>query len=287
LRFIGCALAWRPGEAREKTSCLVVLDERGSIIANSFVGSAEEIAGAVDAYGSERRGVIVGVDAPLAVPNERGNSSYQAANAARGRSTQSGWGGDDEQLGDLGVLARRRWRVDEQGRRLRGWFWLDLRRPPSLAEGGGEDPVVDGHVLGSSDEGGAPGPVDGTPLVETHGVEGGGEGQGAVEGRPHAGAPQRPRHHDRQPRRFRRNLVAKTATRRRRNPGGAPGHHIPRRTADWTRAPTPLACTRSWSSRYFSTVPSVAVTAASSSEARPRVASACAQSIVSATPGGL
>jgi predicted RNase H-like nuclease len=72
LRFIGCALAWRPGEAREKVSCLVVLDERGSIIANSFAASAEDIAGAVEGYGADRRGIVVGVDAPLAVPNERG-----------------------------------------------------------------------------------------------------------------------------------------------------------------------------------------------------------------------
>ena len=72
MRFIGCALAWRPGEAREKVSCLVVLDERGSIIANSFAANAEDIAGAVEGYGAERRGIVVGVDAPLAVPNERG-----------------------------------------------------------------------------------------------------------------------------------------------------------------------------------------------------------------------
>ena len=72
MRFVGCALAWRPGEAREKVSCLVVLDERGSIIANSFAASAEDIAGAVEGYGAERRGIVVGVDAPLAVPNERG-----------------------------------------------------------------------------------------------------------------------------------------------------------------------------------------------------------------------
>jgi len=72
LRFVGCALAWRPGEAREKESCLVVMDERGSIIANSFAGTPEELRGAIEAYGEERRGVIVGVDAPLAVPNERG-----------------------------------------------------------------------------------------------------------------------------------------------------------------------------------------------------------------------
>jgi predicted RNase H-like nuclease len=65
-------LAWRPGEAREKVSCLVVLDERGSIIANSFAASAEDIAGAIEGYGAERRGIVVGVDAPLAVPNERG-----------------------------------------------------------------------------------------------------------------------------------------------------------------------------------------------------------------------
>jgi predicted nuclease with RNAse H fold len=48
------------------------MDERGSIIANSFAGTPEELRGAIEAYGEERRGVIVGVDAPLAVPNERG-----------------------------------------------------------------------------------------------------------------------------------------------------------------------------------------------------------------------
>ena len=47
MRFVGCALAWRPGEAREKVSCLVVMDERGSIIANSFAASTGEIARAV------------------------------------------------------------------------------------------------------------------------------------------------------------------------------------------------------------------------------------------------
>ena len=77
MRFIGCALAWRPGEARNGVSCLVVMDERGSIIANSFARSAEEIAGAVEGYGAERRGVIVGVDAPLAVPNERGTRKIE------------------------------------------------------------------------------------------------------------------------------------------------------------------------------------------------------------------
>jgi len=72
LRFVGCALAWRPGEAREKVSCLVVMDERGSIIANSFAANAEDIARAVEGYGEDRRGVLVGIDAPLAVPNDRG-----------------------------------------------------------------------------------------------------------------------------------------------------------------------------------------------------------------------
>ena len=72
MRFVGCALAWRPGEAREKVSCLVVMDERGSIIANSFAANAEDIARAVEGYGEDRRGVLVGIDAPLAVPNDRG-----------------------------------------------------------------------------------------------------------------------------------------------------------------------------------------------------------------------
>jgi predicted RNase H-like nuclease len=72
VRFVGCALAWRPGEARNRPSCLVVMDERGSIIANSFAVDAQEIAGAVEGYAAERRGVSVGADAPLAVPNERG-----------------------------------------------------------------------------------------------------------------------------------------------------------------------------------------------------------------------
>jgi predicted RNase H-like nuclease len=77
VRFVGCAPAWRPGEARDGISCLVVIDERGSIIANSFAGGAQEIAEAVEGYAAERRGVIVGVDAPLAVPNERGTRKIE------------------------------------------------------------------------------------------------------------------------------------------------------------------------------------------------------------------
>lgn len=77
MRFIGCALAWRPGEARDKLSCLVVIDERGSIVANAFVGSIEEVAGAVEGYGEERRGMLVGLDAPLAIPNERGTRKIE------------------------------------------------------------------------------------------------------------------------------------------------------------------------------------------------------------------
>jgi predicted nuclease with RNAse H fold len=72
MRFVGCALAWRPGEAQNGVSCLVVMDERGSIIANSFAGSADQIAEAVEGYAAKRRGVIVGVDSPLAVPNDKG-----------------------------------------------------------------------------------------------------------------------------------------------------------------------------------------------------------------------
>lgn len=72
MRFVGCSLAWRPGEAGERTSCLVVLDERGSIVANSFRVGVGELAAAVEGYAEGRRGILVGVDAPLSVPNERG-----------------------------------------------------------------------------------------------------------------------------------------------------------------------------------------------------------------------
>ncbi|HEU4493926.1 MAG TPA: hypothetical protein VFR69_07020 [Rubrobacteraceae bacterium] len=77
MRFVGCAAAWRPGEARDRHSCLVVVDERGSIIANSFAEDAGQIAAAIEDYAAERRGVIVGVDAPLAVPNERGTRTIE------------------------------------------------------------------------------------------------------------------------------------------------------------------------------------------------------------------
>jgi len=77
MRFMGCALAWRPGEARNGVSCLVVMDERGSIIANSFAGSADEIADAVEGYAAKRRGLIVGVDSPLVVPNDRGTRKIE------------------------------------------------------------------------------------------------------------------------------------------------------------------------------------------------------------------
>jgi hypothetical protein len=72
VRFIGGSLAWRPGETGERPSCLVVLDERGSIVANSFATLAKEISAAVKGYGTDRRGLLVGADAPLSVPNERG-----------------------------------------------------------------------------------------------------------------------------------------------------------------------------------------------------------------------
>ncbi|HZC18351.1 MAG TPA: hypothetical protein VE225_01445 [Rubrobacteraceae bacterium] len=72
MRFVGCSLAWRPGEVGERPSCLVVLDERGSIVANTFVVEPKEIAVAVEGYAEGRRGLVVGVDAPLSVPNERG-----------------------------------------------------------------------------------------------------------------------------------------------------------------------------------------------------------------------
>ena len=72
MRFVGCSLAWRPGETGERPSCLVVLDERGSIVANSFATGAGEISSAIEGYGAGRRGLVVGVDAPLSVPNERG-----------------------------------------------------------------------------------------------------------------------------------------------------------------------------------------------------------------------
>lgn len=77
MRFVGCALAWRPGEAKEKMSCLVALDERGNIIANTFAATVEEIAEAVEGYDAEHHEIIVGVDAPLLVPNERGTRSVE------------------------------------------------------------------------------------------------------------------------------------------------------------------------------------------------------------------
>lgn len=77
MRFVGCALAWRPGESRDKVSCLVAMDERGSIVANSFAGDVEEISSSVSGYAEGRRGVIVGIDAPLSIPNERGTRGIE------------------------------------------------------------------------------------------------------------------------------------------------------------------------------------------------------------------
>src|ERR671917_2496822 len=110
LRFVGCALAWRPGEARDGVSCLVVMDERGSIIANSFAGSAQEIAEAIEGYASERRGVIVGVDAPLAVPNERGTRKIERILSKVGLPAYSAsrrmFGGEPYAEGLLAALER-------------------------------------------------------------------------------------------------------------------------------------------------------------------------------------
>lgn len=72
MRFVGCALAWRPGEAEDRTSCLAVLDERGSLISNSSAGSVAEISSSIEGYVSGDEGVVAAIDAPLSVPNARG-----------------------------------------------------------------------------------------------------------------------------------------------------------------------------------------------------------------------
>jgi hypothetical protein len=71
--------------------------------------------------------------------------------------------------------------------------------------------------------------------------------------------------------------------------GASPGRGLQplRRTASFDQGLHAVRLTRSWSSRYFSTVPKVASMVATSSWSRPSMASAAAQSIVSATPGGL
>nr|WP_240432615.1 DUF429 domain-containing protein [Rubrobacter indicoceani] len=73
---MGCAPAWRPGESGDKVSCVVVLDERGSIVSNSFAGGPNEISAAVKAA-ANGDGVFIGLDAPLSVPNERGTRKVE------------------------------------------------------------------------------------------------------------------------------------------------------------------------------------------------------------------
>ena len=77
MRFLGCSLVWRPGESREKASCLVAMDERGNIVGNSFATGIEEISSGVAGYAEGRRGMILGIDAPLSVPNERGSRKIE------------------------------------------------------------------------------------------------------------------------------------------------------------------------------------------------------------------
>lgn len=77
LEVRGMRAGLEAGEAEDRTSCLVVLDERGSLVANSFAGSVEEISSAVEGYVSGNEGVIVAVDAPLSVPNARGTRQVE------------------------------------------------------------------------------------------------------------------------------------------------------------------------------------------------------------------
>lgn len=76
MRFIGCSLPWRPGESKDGFSTLVVLDERGGLIADSFAVSIEEVVSKIKGYASDR-GIVVGIDAPLSVPNERGTRAVE------------------------------------------------------------------------------------------------------------------------------------------------------------------------------------------------------------------
>src|SRR5204863_7562660 len=124
--------------------------------------------------------------------------------------------------------------------------------------------VVGRDVLGTVDQRGAAGPVHAVPVVDADGVERLGVQDDGTARDLDAGAA-----HD-----------ARKGDGERRRCTGSSGYHgscMPkpsaRARAPETSASIPASRTRSWSSRYLRTDPSVALTDAASSSVRPRTAS--------------
>ncbi len=66
MRFVGVDLAW----GGRNPSGLAVLDERGAVVAEGWVGGDEEVAAAIGAH--DGGGAVVAFDAPLVVTNPAG-----------------------------------------------------------------------------------------------------------------------------------------------------------------------------------------------------------------------
>ena len=143
----------------------------------------------------------------------------------------------------------------------------------------GERAVVGVEVFGAMHERGQARPVDALAPFAADRRQRVGEQHRAADGHGEPGAAQHPGEAHGEAIEARR---LRGADRRR------PWPQSPRRpTAPRTSASTPWARVRSWSSRYLRMVPSVSDTVASSTSPCPSAASAFAQSMVSATPGGL
>lgn len=86
MRFIGLDLAWSMRKTQRPDTGAVVLDESGQVLANAHLTTDVEILAYVLAH-SGADGGIVGIDAPLVVPNDTGRRACEAQLHAVGISS--------------------------------------------------------------------------------------------------------------------------------------------------------------------------------------------------------
>ena len=78
MRFVGIDLAWSLRNTHRAETGGVSIDETGRVIASASLTADEAIVAFVLAH-TDPDGCIVGIDAPLVVPNETGQRACEAA----------------------------------------------------------------------------------------------------------------------------------------------------------------------------------------------------------------
>jgi predicted RNase H-like nuclease len=145
MRFVGIDLAW----GGRRPSGLAVLDPEGTVVAEGWATTDEELLGFLAAH--DRDGAVLALDAPLVVTNPAGTRRGCEAELQR-RYGQLGAGPYPANLGLLGGRVRAMELVERSGRpyvtvprdpgQRAGWWAVEVFPAPALVELGALERAV-------------------------------------------------------------------------------------------------------------------------------------------------